>query len=86
MLPKILIIGCNKDYIKHFSETCIVIDSSTESFEETKEIKPKNEYVKGDLTNMPFDKNYFDKVICIDVLQSTEHHKKIISEIKRVLV
>lgn len=85
MLPKTLVIGCGKKQVKHLNEICVVIDISKEALEESKKLRPENEYKEADATNMPFDNNYFEKVIFTEVLQYIDHPKKVLSEIKRVM-
>lgn len=40
---------------------------------------------QGDATNIPFEDQKFDLVICLDVLEHIEQHDKAVKEIKRVL-
>lgn len=85
MFPKTLVIGCGKKQIKHLSELCTAIDISKDAIDESKKLKPENEYIETDVTSMPFDDNYFDKVIITEVLQYIDYPKKALSEIRRVM-
>ena len=43
-------------------------------------------FVEYDLEKkLPFDDNYFDKVMCLDVLEHIERRKQLLTEIKRIL-
>lgn len=40
---------------------------------------------KGDARNIPFSADYFDAIICLDVLEHIQEDDKVVSEINRVL-
>ncbi|MDD5290961.1 MAG: methyltransferase domain-containing protein [Patescibacteria group bacterium] len=42
-------------------------------------------YQVASIYNLPFTDNYFDKIICLGVLQTVEDHETAISEMRRVL-
>ena len=43
------------------------------------------DYQVASIYSLPFKDNYFDKIICLGVLQTIEDHQRAISEIRRVL-
>lgn len=49
------------------------------------DIDPKEGVSFGDITNIPFDDESFDSVLCIEVLEYVAEYKKGISEMARVL-
>lgn len=63
------------------------VDFSPEVIRAAKK-KSKNldiDYQVANIYDLPFKDNYFDKIICLGVLQTTEDPQKALSEAKRVL-
>lgn len=46
---------------------------------------PKDDWIKVDITKIPFEENYFDILICNHVLEHIPNHLQALKEIKRVL-
>lgn len=60
------------------------LDYSSNALKRAKERNPDATILKGDLTDLPFDDEFFDVVTCSQVLEHIPEHKTAISEIKRV--
>jgi SAM-dependent methyltransferase len=82
---KTLIIGSGINQVKSVKEKCYVIDISQGYLDTAKKIRSKNIYLKADVQNMPFEDNFFDKIIFTHVLEHVESPKKALAEIRRVL-
>jgi len=62
------------------------IDISKEAIKIAKSYRIKNaKIIKGNVLRLPYKKNFFDKVICIDVIEHIKDDKKLLSQIRRVL-
>ncbi|MFH8093007.1 MAG: class I SAM-dependent methyltransferase [Candidatus Aenigmatarchaeota archaeon] len=62
------------------------IDISEEALKIAKNMKIKNASLKkGSALKIPYGNNFFDKVICIDVIEHIRDDEKVLKEIKRVL-
>jgi len=42
-------------------------------------------FIEGDITNLPFPDNMFDKIIILDVIQSIPDDKKVLNELFRII-
>lgn len=65
----------------------IAVDFSPEVIKVAKN-KSKNldiDYQAANIYDLPFKDNYFDKIICLGVLQTTEYPRKALLEVNRVL-
>lgn len=85
---KILIIGCgSEDDMEIIPANCegIGIDISEEAIEQSQEKYPRFKYYVANATNMPFDENSFDYVVCSEVIEHIPNNEKVLSEIKRIL-
>lgn len=50
------------------------------------DVKPRSpDVIYGDITDIPFPDNHFDKAICIDVIEEVEDDLKAVKELYRVL-
>lgn len=85
MLPRTLLIGCGRKQVKKVPEQCVAIDISEECITESKKIKPNNIYFNADAIKIPFEDNYFEKIIFTEVLEHVKDPKKALSEIRRVM-
>lgn len=83
---KILDVGCSAGAnMKSFMGFDIYgFDLSFDSIKQTRKNGIKN-CVVGNALNFPYKNNYFDFVICSDMLEHVEDDSKVIFEIKRVL-
>ncbi|MCM8807793.1 MAG: class I SAM-dependent methyltransferase [Candidatus Omnitrophica bacterium] len=62
------------------------IDISEEALKIARNLKINNAFLrKGNALKIPYKDNFFDKVICIDVIEHIEDDEKVLKEIKRVL-
>jgi len=62
------------------------IDISGEALKIAKNFKIKNAIIKkGSILKIPYRDNFFDKVICIDVIEHVKDDKKALEEMKRVV-
>ena len=83
----ILDVGCKDGYllktIRNYNQSCKCygIEKNPKVLEM---IKTCNVRV-ADVTDLPFEKNFFDKVFVLDVLEHVEELDKALEEIKRVL-
>lgn len=82
---KTLIIGSGINQVKSVKEKCYAIDISQEYLDQARKLKPNNEYILASVENMPFENNFFDKIIFTHVLEHLENPEKALSEIYRVL-
>jgi ubiquinone/menaquinone biosynthesis C-methylase UbiE len=86
---KFLDIGCGRgfhvDRMKRTFDTAIGIDLSQDNISLSKERYPKNDYRVMDATEMKFDKNYFDRVDAMDILEHVDNIEGVAKEVCRVL-
>jgi ubiquinone/menaquinone biosynthesis C-methylase UbiE len=62
------------------------IDTSERALKIAKSYKIKNAIIRnGNVLKIPYGNDFFDKVICIDVIEHIKDDKKVLKEIKRVL-
>jgi len=77
----ILDVGCGDGFMSSFFKKCgkkiIAID-----LVKTKRNFP---YVIARAENLPFKKNTFEQILCLDVLEHIKHDKLVVEEIERVL-
>jgi len=84
---KILDVGCKDGYLlklirsRNKSCKCYGIDINLELFETIE----KCDVREADVTNLPFENNYFDVIFVLDILEHVKEIDKAIEEIKRVL-
>ena len=71
------------NYPKIPIENGFFVDISESCIENLK--KQKGNAIVGDIVNLPFEDEFFDLVVAIEVLEHVEDDKKAISEIARVL-
>lgn len=60
------------------------IDMSKIRLNRVKSISKKIKIVKADVTHLPFEDNFFDVVICSEVLEHVKNYEKAIKELLRV--
>lgn len=95
---KILDVGCNTGESDRFLldlypsiNKLVALDHSVERIETAKKIwgarrgSEKLEFIEGDGADLPFEKNTFDKVMCVEVLEWIVKPQQAIEEIYRVL-
>ena len=61
------------------------IDYETIKYASKKYKDQKLKFTVGDILNIPFEKNYFDIVVCFETFEHVDEHDKLLNEIKRVL-
>ncbi|MDP4010205.1 MAG: methyltransferase domain-containing protein [Candidatus Shapirobacteria bacterium] len=85
---KFLVIGCgSEEEMGILNKNCdgIGIDISEEAVKKSKAKYPQFEYYVANATNLHFEKNSFDCVICSEVIEHIPDDEKFLSEVKRVL-
>lgn len=83
---KILIIGCGKGQDTTVTNRKVYAFDFAYSAIKTAKINfPGHIYLVADATCMPFISNYFDTVICSEVIEHVTNPKMVFSEIQRVL-
>ena len=89
ILPcKLLDAGCGKGYIgESVSKYCnsyYGLDLSFSAIKLAQKRLPHGSFLTGSLKNLPYKTNYFDCVICSEVIEHIPEYKKAIKEISRV--
>ncbi len=87
---KILDVGCGEGYVSRYissiSHDVIGIDNSPEFVKSAKKYSKDSEnYLVGDVQNLPFSKDSFDVVIANMLLMELQTPNKAISEVSRIL-
>ena len=86
---RLLDAGCSDGYLDYLIKDkrlkIFGVDINETDIQIAKELNPENRYLVCDITKMPFKSNYFDTIVCIDVLEHLENDEKAIREITRVL-
>ena len=87
---KVLDAGCgegfslNKLIINNVGEELEGIENSKEAIALGKKLFPKAKIKLGSVYDLPYETNYFDLVLCTEVLEHLENPQKALSEIIRV--
>ena len=87
---KVLDAGCgegfslNKLIINNVGEELEGIENSKEAIVLGKKLFPKAKIKLGSVYDLPYEANYFDLVLCTEVLEHLENPQKALSEIIRV--
>lgn len=82
---KLLDCGCGEGHLlQELSGEKYGVDSSRSALRKAGERNPDAEILHGYLEHLPFDDNYFDVVICSEVLEHIKDFPKAVSEIIRV--
>jgi ubiquinone/menaquinone biosynthesis C-methylase UbiE len=87
---RVLDAGCGEGFAiqklgKHFSKANIFgIDKSETALKIAKSIAPKMKTKKARIESIPFEDNYFDLVLALEVLEHIENPEKGLKEIRRV--
>lgn len=95
VIPKktttLLDIGCHAAFLterilkdREFSKL-YGIDISKDAIKKAKKRIPEGIFKIANIHSLPFEKNYFQTVLCIEVLEHIENPELALSEIKRVL-
>ena len=84
---KILEIGCGSGNILKFvnSKNIYGLDISPKMIEFCKKTIPNGDFTTGDAENLPYEDNFFDKVIISEVLYYLPNIEKALKEAHRVL-
>jgi len=86
---KVLDVGCGKGKIsrklKDLGFDVIGIEPSIELIKIARKNNPDIKFIQASATNLPFEKETFDFLICIEVLEHIPDTKKAIKEMIRVL-
>ncbi|MDO8639379.1 MAG: class I SAM-dependent methyltransferase, partial [bacterium] len=86
----ILDAGCGEGFtLQKFYEAKIGeylegIEYSESAIEISKKIHPLLKIKKGDIYKLPYKENFFDLIICSEVLEHLDDPKKALNELKRV--
>lgn len=93
--PRILEVGCGDGALcavlkKTFKCEIHGFDPSKEGIRMAKEMFSKHQFSSSTFTTVsgytyPYQDNYFDAVVCADVIEHVQHPDKMLSEMKRVL-
>lgn len=87
--PDILLdAGCGKGYtgqsVSKYCQSYYGFDISSAAIEIAKERLPYGHFQTGSLRELPYESNYFDCVICSEVLEHIPEYKAAIKELARV--
>lgn len=86
---KILDAGCGTGYLLNFiaptDALCFGIDISDFAIKTARQRFPKCDFRKSSLTKLPFKSNYFDIIVCFNVIEHVNNQKQALREMKRVL-
>ena len=84
---RVLEIGCGSGNILRFinSKNIYGLDISPKMIYFCKKIMPYGEFTTGDAEDLPYENNFFDKVIISEVLYYLPNLEKALEEAKRVL-
>ena len=82
---RLLDCGCGEGHLlQGVSGDKYGIDTSRSALLKAGERNPDTEFLCGSLEHLPFDDDYFDVVICSEVLEHIRDYRKAVSEILRV--
>ncbi len=71
--------------LSSFNSECFVgVDISKANVEASKRKYPKKEYVLASLDALPFKKEVFDKIVCVDVIEHIKEKETVFQELSRV--
>jgi len=79
--------GYGSYFMSKYAKKIIGVDISSETVEHAKN-KYSNEnleFIEGDVTEIPLDKNIFDVVVSFETLEHHDKHEEMLSEVSRVL-
>lgn len=85
---RILDVGCNYGEIEKFlamQNQVHAIDTDKSAIVLAKKITKSANFKLASATDIPYQNNYFDVVLCLSVIEHIKDDKKAISELKRVL-
>lgn len=82
----ILDVGCGEGFVIDFlkNKNIIGLDISEDALIIAKTQSPDNRFFRGDIYNLPFQKDNFDIVIVIEVLEHINDVERAIDDVKRV--
>ena len=82
---RILDVGCGMGFVPGNLESMLVVglDSYRRKYWPVKH--PGRSFISADGQSIPIQKNCFDTVLCMDVLEHVEEPEKVVDEVKRVL-
>lgn len=85
---EVLIIGCgSQDDMSIINDDCkgVGVDISVEAIKKSTERYPRFDYLVANATDLPFQDNSFDFVICSEVIEHVSEDEKLLLEVKRTL-
>lgn len=86
---RVLDAGCGEGHLLHKLEGAAIqgfgIDFDDRFLRDAKKRCPYVDFNKQDITNMKFRDNFFDAIVCTEVIEHIEHPEKAIEEMRRVL-
>jgi ubiquinone/menaquinone biosynthesis C-methylase UbiE len=79
-------IGCGEGYILERIKSAEVVglDISDTAIKKASRVKNAN-VVKGNAESLPFSDSYFDAALCSETLEHTQHPRKVLEELSRVV-
>ncbi len=79
-------IGCGEGYVlgKINSKELVGFDISETALKRASSVK-RAKLVKGNAEELPFSDSYFDAVLCSETLEHTQHPRKVLEELSRVV-
>lgn len=85
---RVIDLGCGLGYFTNMiasrGATCVGMDLDGECIDYCSKYM-MGIYHLGDITDIPYPDNSFNKVLCTEVLEHVEHNEKVLEEIKRVI-
>ncbi|RJR23668.1 class I SAM-dependent methyltransferase [Candidatus Microgenomates bacterium] len=87
---KIVDIGCGEGYPESFflerkpNLKITGIDTNDQHLKEAKKKNPKAEYIKGDIYNLNFNKDFFDLAIVLEVLEHLKEPNVAVGQVKKI--
>jgi SAM-dependent methyltransferase len=86
---QILDAGCGTGYLLNYvageKTRGFGVDISPDAIKVAQNISKLHRFLQADLVHLPFKSNYFDKIICFNVIEHVKAQKKVLKEIKRIL-
>lgn len=82
---KILDIGCGLVNAAEYFNDVVAVDNDLENVKIIKERYPKLKVIHADALNLPFENEYFDGCLLIEVIEHVNDVPKLLKEISRIL-
>lgn len=88
---KILDVGCHSglctEKIVSFTNPAEIygIDVSPQAIEKAKKRMKRGKFIVGDAQDLPYERDFFDAVFCVEMLEHVDFPDKVLKEIYRIL-